>query len=92
MWLDKFTIRNLELIAPQQDGGTPLIEVLDHTLTAMGSRLLRKWMVLPLKERELIQERLTVVDIFYKDSQLLEKLTGCIRHIADLERLISRLP
>ncbi len=91
VWLDKFTIRNLELITPQQDGGTPLIEVLDHTLTAMGSRLLRKWMVLPLKEKELIQERLAIVEIFYKDLQLLEKFTGCLRHMADLERLISKV-
>jgi DNA mismatch repair protein MutS len=91
VWLDKFTIRNLELISAQQEGGTPLIEVLDHTLTAMGSRLLRKWMVLPLKEKESIQERLTIVDIFYKDTPLLEKLTACIRHIADLERLISKV-
>jgi DNA mismatch repair protein MutS len=91
VWLDKFTIRNLELVSPQQEGGTPLIDVLDHSLTAMGSRLLRKWMVLPLKEKEQIQERLNIVDIFYKDTQLLEKFTGCIRHIADLERLISKV-
>lgn len=91
VWLDKFTIRNLELITPQQEGGTPLIEILDHTLTAMGSRQLRKWMILPLKERTLIEERLTAVTHFYSDTSLSEKITDCLKNIADLERLISKV-
>ena len=91
VWLDKFTIRNLELVATQQDGGTSLIEILDHTLTAMGSRQLRKWMILPLKEKGPIDERLAIVDIFYKDPLLSEKLREALRHIADLERLISKV-
>ena len=57
VWLDKFTIRNLELVYSQQDGGVPLINILDQTITPMGSRMRKKWMVLPLKEKEPIEER-----------------------------------
>lgn len=91
VWLDKFTIRNLELIASPFESGVPLINVLDHTVTPMGSRQLRKWMVLPLKEKALIDERLKVVDIFFQQIELSEKLLEELRHIADLERLISKV-
>src|SRR5689334_20925536 len=64
VWLDRFTIRNLELIVPNSDGGVPLISILDQTVTPMGSRQLRKWMVLPLKEKTAIDERLKTVDYF----------------------------
>ncbi|MCB0492017.1 MAG: DNA mismatch repair protein MutS [Cyclobacteriaceae bacterium] len=91
VWLDKFTIRNLEIVNPQQDGGVPLIQILDKTVTAMGSRQLRKWMILPLKERSAVQERLDVVETFLQDDDLLEKIVGQLSHIADLERLISKV-
>ncbi|MEZ4947072.1 MAG: DNA mismatch repair protein MutS [Cyclobacteriaceae bacterium] len=91
VWLDKFTIRNLEIVNPQQDGGVPLIQILDKTVTAMGSRQLRKWMILPLKERSAVQERLDVVETFLQDDDLLEKIIGQLSHIADLERLISKV-
>lgn len=91
VWLDKFTIRNLELIASPFENGVPLIQVLDQTVTPMGSRQLRKWMVLPLKERTLIEERLRVVDVFFQQTELAEKLLEELRHIADLERLISKV-
>ena len=91
VWLDKFTIRNLELIASPFENGVPLIQVLDQTVTPMGSRQLRKWMVLPLKERTLIEERLRVVDVFFQQTELAERLLGELRHIADLERLISKV-
>lgn len=91
VWLDKFTIRNLELIASPFESGVPLIHVLDQTVTPMGSRQLRKWMVLPLKEKTLIDERLKVVDIFFQQTELAEKLSEELRHIADLERLISKV-
>ncbi|MEO8474507.1 MAG: DNA mismatch repair protein MutS [Chryseolinea sp.] len=91
VWLDKFTIRNLELVQAQQDGGTALIEVLDQTLTAMGSRQLRKWMILPLKEIDPIRERLSIVESFYNDHTLSDKIAECLKHIADLERLISKV-
>ncbi|HLT71726.1 MAG TPA: hypothetical protein VKZ75_03710, partial [Cyclobacteriaceae bacterium] len=64
VWMDKFTIRNLEIIQPQHDGGVPLIEVLDRTITPMGARQLRKWLILPLKEKSAIEERLAIVDLF----------------------------
>lgn len=91
VWLDKFTIRNLEIVQAQQPGGVPLIEILDHTLTPMGSRQLRKWMVLPLKEKEAIAERLLIVDTFFRDASLEEKIAESLKQISDLERLISKV-
>jgi len=91
VWLDKFTIRNLEMVSPQQEGGIPLIEILDKTVTAMGSRQLRKWMILPLKELSAVQERLDVVGTFFQEERLLEKIVEQLGHIGDLERLISKV-
>jgi len=91
VWLDKFTIRNLELVNPNSEGGIPLIEILDHTVTAMGSRQLRHWMVLPLKEKTAIDERLQTVSTFYEDGDLAEDILGNLKPIADLERLISKV-
>jgi DNA mismatch repair protein MutS len=91
VWLDKFTIRNLELVSSQNEGGVPLIQILDQTVTPMGSRLLRKWMVLPLKEKSAIDERLNTVSAFVKDATLQEHLLNSLQHIADLERLISKV-
>lgn len=91
VWLDKFTIRNLELVFPQHEGGVPLIQILDQTVTPMGSRMMKKWMVLPLKEKKPIEERLNVVDFFYQNSILIEEIIAQLRHIGDLERLISKV-
>jgi len=91
VWLDKFTIRNLELTQSQQEGGVPLIEILDRSVTPMGSRLLRKWMILPLKEKAAIEERLLIVDTFFKDNSLAEKIADPLKQISDLERLISKV-
>jgi DNA mismatch repair protein MutS len=91
VWLDKFTIRNLELVYSQNDGGVPLLQVLDQTVTPMGSRQLRKWMVLPLKERQTIEERLEVVTWFYEHVELAEEMIEWLRQITDLERLISKV-
>jgi DNA mismatch repair protein MutS len=91
VWLDKFTIRNLELVSAQQEGGVPLLEILDHTVTAMGSRQLRKWMILPLKEKASIDERLLIVDTFFNDVPMSERVLEPLRQIADLERLISKV-
>ncbi len=91
VWLDKFTIRNLEIVHSQHDGGVPLIDILDHTVTPMGSRNLRKWMILPLKDKVAIDERLNVVDTFYQDAALCEMLVDHLKHISDLERLISKV-
>ena len=91
VWLDKFTIRNLELVYPQHDGGIPLIQILDKTQTPMGSRMLKRWMVLPLKEKTLIDERLNLVDAFYGQNDLREQLAEVLSGIFDLERLISKV-
>lgn len=91
VWLDKFTIRNLEIISSQNDGGVPLIDILDSTVTPMGSRQLRKWMILPLKEKAAIDERLSMVNQFYEDLSLAEKITEQLKQIFDLERLISKV-
>jgi len=91
VWLDKFTIRNLEIVHAQNEGGVPLIQILDQTITPMGSRNLRKWMVLPLKENVRIEERLQAVNHFFDHSDLAEKISEQFRQIADLERLISKV-
>ncbi|MGM0943945.1 MAG: DNA mismatch repair protein MutS [Bacteroidota bacterium] len=91
VWLDKFTIRNLELVFPQHEGGVPLIQILDQTITPMGSRMMKKWMVLPLKEKSQIEERLNVVDFFHQNHDLIEEIISQLRHIGDLERLISKV-
>jgi DNA mismatch repair protein MutS len=91
VWLDKFTIRNLELVFPQHDGGIPLIQILDQTVTPMGSRMMKKWMVLPLKEKQAIEERLNVVDFFYQNSSLIDEILAPLKLIGDLERLISKV-
>jgi DNA mismatch repair protein MutS len=91
VWLDKFTVRNLELVNPLSEGGVPLLEILDQTVTPMGSRNLRKWMILPLKEKQRIDERLQVVEQFYSNTELAEVILEHLRQVADLERLISKV-
>ena len=101
VWLDRFTIRNLELVASQQDGGIPLIQILDQTVTPMGARLLRKWLLLPLKDKPLIEERLNTVELLktgHGDAaqgadgpSLRESLELHLKQIGDLERLISKV-
>lgn len=91
VWLDRFTIRNLELVTAQQEGGVPLIQILDHTVTPMGARLLRKWLNLPLKDKSLIDERLNLVELLQADPDLLDLLVTHLKQIGDLERLISKV-
>ncbi|MBT2559530.1 DNA mismatch repair protein MutS [Hymenobacter sp. ISL-91] len=91
VWLDRFTVRNLELVQAQHPGGVPLIDILDQTITPMGARLLRKWVVLPLKEPAQIQRRLDTVEALLQTPELLENLQQHLRQINDLERLISKV-
>ncbi|SEJ49230.1 DNA mismatch repair protein MutS [Dyadobacter koreensis] len=91
VWLDRFTVRNLELVFPQQEGGVPLIQILDQTVTPMGARLLRRWVVLPLKEKSPIEERLNTVEFFLQNDELHESITQHLKQIGDLERLISKV-
>ena len=91
VWLDRFTIRNLELVFPQQEGGVPLIQILDQTVTPMGARLMRKWLVLPLKDKAPIEERLNTVGFFLENEELTEEFTQHLKQIGDIERLISKV-
>lgn len=91
MWLDRFTIRNLELIGSTNENAITLANVLDHTSSPMGARLLKRWIVMPLKNLTSIEERLNVVDRLYKDKILRENLTKEIKQVGDLERLISKI-
>ncbi|MDX1285116.1 MAG: DNA mismatch repair protein MutS, partial [Draconibacterium sp.] len=91
VWLDKFTIRNLELFSPLHESGKSLIQVIDKTISPMGSRLLKRWMALPLKAVTSINERLDVVEFFLKEPEIKEILEEQLRQIGDLERLISKV-
>ena len=91
MTLDRFTIRNLELVAPLTPEGMSLLDVLDHTVTPMGARLLRNWILFPLIDPVAINRRLDVVDYFFKDSMLRDRSTEILKRVGDLERLVSRL-
>ena len=91
MWLDRFTIRNLELVGSPNDNAVTLLQILDKTQTPMGGRLLRKWIMLPLKEKVLIDERLELVSHFVSHSELSEELGEHVRNIGDIERLVSKI-
>ncbi len=89
--LDKFTIRSLELIQPMQDDGRSLLDVVDRTVSPMGSRLLRRWLVFPLKDCQSIEERLDVVDCFFRDPDFRQTIDEQLHRVGDLERIISRV-
>ena len=91
VWLDRFTVRNLELIHSPHENATTLLNVLDETKTPMGGRLLKRWMVLPLKELKGIEERLSAVQSLYDDPENAGELAACLEEINDLERLISKV-
>ena len=89
--LDKFTIRSLELIQPMQDDGRSLLDVIDNTVSPMGSRLLRRWLVFPLKEEKAINERLDVVDYFFREPDFRQLVDEQLHRVGDLERIISKV-
>ena len=89
--LDKFTIRSLELIQPMQDDGRSLLDVVDRTVSPMGGRLLRRWLVFPLKERAAIEARLDVVDFFFREPEFRQVIDAQLRRVGDLERIISKV-
>lgn len=91
VWLDKFTIRNLELLNTPNPNAKTLIDIIDKTVSPMGSRLLRRWISLPLKNKEQIHARYEVVDYFYKNKDVVAKFQDAIRQVGDLERLISKV-
>ena len=89
VWMDRFTIRNLELFNSSSEDAITLIDIIDFTITPMASRLLKRWMAFPLKEKTLIEDRLSAVDYFMKAD--IEVLSTNIKEIGDLERLISKV-
>jgi len=89
--LDKFTIRSLELIAPMQDDGKSLLDVIDHTVTPMGGRLLRRWLVFPLKDEKPINERLDIVEYYYREPDFRQCIDDQLHRMGDLERIISKV-
>lgn len=91
VWLDRFTIRNLELLYSANENGVSLLQVLDKTVTPMGARLLKKWLVLPLKECIAINERLAIVEYAHKQTTQRDAVLDHLKSIGDLERLISKV-
>lgn len=88
--LDKFTVRSLELLGSMNDGGTSLLDVIDHTICPMGARLLKRWVVFPLKDVKLINERLDVVEYFFREPDFKNFIEDKLHFIGDLERIISK--
>ena len=89
--MDRFTIRSLELIAPMNEDGASLLDVIDNTVTPMGGRMLRRWMVFPLKDAKPINERLDVVDYLFREPDFRECIDEQFHRIGDLERIISKV-
>ncbi len=92
LWMDKFTIRNLELLYSNVENGATLLKVLDNTVTPMGARLLKRWIVFPLKDIHKINERLDVVEHLILHTDLRNKLLHAMRQCGDMERLVSKIP
>lgn len=92
LWMDRFTIRNLELLQTPSEGGHSLLKVLDTTSTPMGARLLKRWIVFPLKDLLKINERLDVVEHLILNTDLRNKLLHAMRQCGDMERLVSKIP
>ena len=89
--LDKFTVRSLELVQPMHDDGRSLLSVVDHSVSPMGNRLMRRWLVFPLKERKAIEERLDVVDYFFRHPDFRSLADEQLHRVGDLERIISKV-
>lgn len=89
--LDRFTVRNLELIEPLDPDGKSLLNVIDRTVTPMGGRLLRRWLLFPLKDPKAINDRLDVVDYFFREPDVRDRLRSLLEVIGDVERLVSKV-
>lgn len=92
LWMDRFTIRNLELSGSGVENGNTLLKVLDNTASPMGARMLKRWLLLPLKDLRKINERLDLVEFFIKEVDLRNKIMHHIKHCGDVERLVSKIP
>ena len=89
--LDKFTLRNLELVYPMNEDGKSLLDVIDNTISPMGSRMLRRWLVFPLKSEKKINDRLDIVEYFFREPEFRELLDEQLHRIGDLERVVSKV-
>ena len=89
--LDKFTVRSLELIGTMQEDGKSLLDIIDRTVSPMGSRLLRRWVVFPLKDEQPINQRLDIVDYFFREPAFRACIDEQLHHIGDLERIVSKV-
>ncbi len=92
LWMDRFTIRNLELVYGNSDGNHTLLSVLDNTVSPMGARLLKRWIVFPLKDIQKINERLDTVEFLIKETDLRNKIAQHLKQCGDIERLVSKIP
>ncbi len=92
LWMDRFTIRNLELVFGNSEGNHTLLNVLDNTVSPMGARLLKRWIVFPLKDIQKINERLDTVEQLIRETDLRTKLSQHIKQCGDIERLVSKIP
>lgn len=92
LWMDRFTIRNLELVVGNSEGNHTLLSVLDNTVSPMGARLLKRWIIFPLKDILKINERLELVEFFIKETDLRNKISHASRQCGDIERLVSKIP
>jgi DNA mismatch repair protein MutS len=91
VWMDRFTVRNLELISPNAPEAITLLEVVDHTATAMGGRLLRRWITAPITDVALIEKRLDVVRFFKEHPGLHQQVLSCLKEVTDIERLATKV-
>lgn len=92
LWMDRFTVRNLEILNSSVENGHTLLKVLDNTVCPMGARLLKRWLVFPLRDIHLINERLDTVEFFIKETDLAHALRSHLKQAGDLERLVSKIP
>ncbi len=92
LWMDRFTIRNLEILGSGTEEGNSLLKVLDNTVSPMGARLLKRWMIMPLRDLKKINERLDAVEYLIKEVELRKQLQHLIKQCGDVERLVSKIP
>lgn len=92
LWMDKFTIRNLELLGNGSDGNQCLLKILDNTISPMGARLLKRWTIMPLKEEKSINERLSLTEFLIREVDLRNKISMHLKQCGDIERLVSKIP
>jgi len=92
LWMDRFTIQNLELLDSNRENGNTLLKVLDNTVSPMGSRMIKRWLLFPLQEEQKINQRLNTVEYFIKEQDTAKQLTLLIKQVGDMERMVAKLP